>query len=84
MTLARIFHDLRHRYDHSSARVTSAGGGGRICGLDSAVEAESARPFDKLRAPSRFDRLKAPSVSRGKVEGLALAATRSRSPKCGI
>jgi ATP-dependent helicase/nuclease subunit B len=33
--LARIFHSLRHRYDHLSARVTSAGGGRRICGLDS-------------------------------------------------
>jgi hypothetical protein len=32
--------------------------------LDSAVEAEATRPFDKLRAPSE-------------VEGLTLAATRS-------
>ena len=50
-------------------------------------------PFDKLRvfdtasrlrAPSRFDKLKAPSESRGKVEGLTLAATRNRSLNCGI
>ena len=33
MPLARIFHSLRHRYDYFSARVTSAGGGRRICGL---------------------------------------------------
>ena len=33
--LARIFHSFRHRYDHLSARVTSAGGVRRICGLDS-------------------------------------------------
>ena len=39
--------------------------------LDSAVEAESTRPFDKLRAPS-------------KVEGLTLAATRSGRLNCGI
>jgi MFS family permease len=31
--LARIFHSSRHRYDHLSARVTSASGGRRICGL---------------------------------------------------
>ena len=49
-----------------------------------------AHPFDRLRmtlsgvewvsAPSRFDRLKAPSLSRGKVEGLALAATLLLNP----
>jgi hypothetical protein len=39
--------------------------------LDSAVEAESDCPFDKLRAPS-------------KVEGLTLAVTRSRRLNCGI
>jgi hypothetical protein len=39
--------------------------------LNTGVEVESACPFDKLRAPS-------------KVEGLALAATRSRSLNCGI
>jgi hypothetical protein len=33
--LARIFHRLRHRYDHFSARATSPSGGRRICGLDS-------------------------------------------------
>jgi hypothetical protein len=38
---------------------------------DSAVEAESTRRFDKLKAPSE-------------VEGLTLAATRSRSLNCGI
>ena len=64
---------------------------GRIS-LDSAAEAESTRPFDgldkltasKLKAPSRFDKLKAPSESRGKVEGLTFAATRNRSLNCGI
>jgi hypothetical protein len=35
ITLARIFHSFHHRYDHLSARVTTAGGGRRICGLDS-------------------------------------------------
>jgi len=53
---------------------------GRIS-MDSAAEAESTRPFDgfdkltasRLRAPSRFDKLKAPSESRGKIEGLTLA-----------
>jgi hypothetical protein len=39
--------------------------------LNPAVEAESTRPFDKLRAPS-------------KVEGLTLAATRSGGLNCGI
>ncbi len=33
-----------------------------------------------VRAPSRFDRLKAPSVSRGEVEGLMLAATLLMNP----
>ena len=48
---------------------------------------DKLRVFDtasKLRAPSRFDKLKAPSESRGKVEGLTLAATRSRRLNCGI
>jgi hypothetical protein len=35
LLLARIFHSLHHRYDHLSARVTCAGGGRKICGLDS-------------------------------------------------
>jgi hypothetical protein len=42
----------------------------------------SARPFYGLSVPSRFDRLKAPSVSRGKVEGLALAATQQTMGVC--
>jgi hypothetical protein len=39
--------------------------------LNSAVETESTRRFDKLKAPSE-------------VEGLTLAATRSRGLNCGI
>jgi hypothetical protein len=56
--------------------------------LISAVEAESAcrfdgfekLPFDRLRVCDTASRLKAPSG----VEGLALAATRSRNLNCGV
>jgi hypothetical protein len=52
--------------------------------LNFAVEAESACRFDRLKAPSPSTPLGTLSLSNGHVEGLALAATRSRSLNGGI